>query len=394
MNNYEARCWKLESLARVVTVMVLMMVFFVVILTVIPGMMDGHCYRHKDCYTCVKHRTWTRGPCNWCPLDNACHAKWSPKNDCLKRHNIRRHDLCPKPQVVIRRRKIKYDPEEAYKLAKFSAMAYSSAPEECFKELYPTWNVSDFYINRQECDDFLFDYDRQCLAFLVVHHDEREMIVSYRGTRGNKQVLDQVLTILGTPSIQSGVGGKVQRYFDNVYDRLYGRIRRKLMYLLRKYPEYTVKFTGHSLGGATASITSAILVKENILKRYQVFLYTFGMPRVGNKDFAEAHDNLVPQSFRVVREGDKVARFPPCRFMICSGGNGPYHHKRKILYTTTDMTVNSSYIVCKGNEDSNSKCKATGTRHRRGILDKALNVHKSYFNIPIGTYCIDHVLKP
>ena len=362
------------------------------LLTFKPNPTDGRtsCFQHKDCYTCVQHKTWSNGPCTWCSLDNACHAKWSPRNDCMKRQNVRSHFHC----FLIRRRKpaSHYNPQEALKLAKFSAMAYSDTPDKCLEGLYPTWNVSDYFENRQECDDFLFDYTKQCMAFSVVHHEHKEIIVSYRGTRGNKQVIDQVLNILGKPSVPCGVGGKVQQYFDNVHDRLYFHTKMHVKSMLEKYPNYTVKFTGHSLGGAAASITSGSLVKEGILKRQQVVLYTFGMPRVGNKYYAEAHDNLVPRSWRVVRDGDKVARFPPCRLMQCSSFNGPYHHKSKVLYTDSVMMVNSSYRICNGNEQSNTKCKER-VRPKRGIVDRAMNIHKYYFDIPIGTYCVDHVLK-
>lgn len=378
---------KLEITVPVVWKDMSLWVLAVSIVLAFPGVTGGRCFDHKDCHTCTLHKTWSRGPCYWCPLDNACHAKWSPKNDCLKSQNIRRHSLCPRKTV----HRETYNPHKAYKLAQFSAMAYSDTPEKCLAAMLPDGNFTDAFVNRQPCDNFLFDYSKQCLAFIVADHDDAQIVVSFRGTRGTKQIFDQALTLLGTPSIHSGVGGKVQRYFQNVFDSLYSGVRYNLKPLIRKYPTYKVVFTGHSLGGATASITSATLVKENILTRDNTLLYTYGMPRVGNKIYAEAHDNLVPQSWRVVREGDIVTRFPPCRFTICSRFNGPYHHKKKVLYKGFKMTKNSPYYVCNGNEDSNGRCTSTG-RQKRGILP-SLSVHKNYFGIRIGTHCVDEVLS-
>ncbi|CAK5052647.1 unnamed protein product [Meloidogyne enterolobii] len=71
------------------------------------------------------------------------------------------------------------------------------------------------------------------------------------------------------------------------------------------------RMTGHSLGGAFASFASARTVKSEIKRSGQVQLYTV-QPRLGNADFAFAHDKLVPMSFRVVHRMDIVPHMPAC----------------------------------------------------------------------------------
>ena len=63
--------------------------------------------------------------------------------------------------------------------------------------------------------------------------------------------------------------------------------------------------TGHSLGGATATLASYALAKhyENI----NFALWTYGSPYCGNTAFATLHAALVKGSFRVVNENDAVA---------------------------------------------------------------------------------------
>lgn len=110
-----------------------------------------------------------------------------------------------------------------------------------------------------------------------------------------------------------------------------------------RYQGFSVTFTGHSLGGALASLAAMRTVLERLRDSSQIKLYTFGQPRVGNHKwvlnilinnlfnfrFAVEHDRLVPQryasyfiqfnwlfpfSYRVVNRNDVVPHLPFCRF--------------------------------------------------------------------------------
>ncbi|MDO6777064.1 lipase family protein [Shewanella sp. 3_MG-2023] len=64
---------------------------------------------------------------------------------------------------------------------------------------------------------------------------------------------------------------------------------------------------GHSLGGALAT-----LVADWIKSKYgkTVYLYTFGCPRVGKKDFAIKSSSRIDKIFRCVHGADPVAKVP------------------------------------------------------------------------------------
>jgi predicted lipase len=55
-----------------------------------------------------------------------------------------------------------------------------------------------------------------------------------------------------------------------------------------------VTFTGHSLGGALASLSALRTALEKLRPSNMIKLYTFGQPRVGNVDLAMKHNELVP----------------------------------------------------------------------------------------------------
>lgn len=354
-----------------------------VVLQLLLPELGSRCFRYTDCHTCITHKTSSHSQCHWCPLDGSCHAKWSSKNHCLGIKGLHHQLQC---ETV---HQLSYDSDEAYKLLLFATAAYSDMPDKCLSALLPD---TDYILKAtiiKNCDDFLFEYDKQCLAFIAISHKNKEIIIAFRGTRGVKQLTDQVLSIIVTPSVDSPVGGKVQRYFNNVHDKLYKLIKQTLNELIHQYSNYSVKITGHSLGGAAASIASALLVQEGIVLSANISLYTFGMPRVGNKLYAYIHDRLVPNSWRVVRQGDLVTHLPACHLGSCSIFNGPFHHGKKVIYTEKYMRRDSHYIVCNGNEDSLSKCH----QNRSTVFNAKMSAHKEYFGIPVGTYCLEHVLK-
>ena len=58
--------------------------------------------------------------------------------------------------------------------------------------------------------------------------------------------------------------------------------------------------TGHSLGGALATLAAYDLQAEFAFRKLQV--YTFGSPRTGNHAFAHDYERRVPHTWHVVNE--------------------------------------------------------------------------------------------
>lgn len=71
-----------------------------------------------------------------------------------------------------------------------------------------------------------------------------------------------------------------------------------------------VFITGHSLGGALSTVCSLDLNLRLGLTRQEIFVSTFGAPRVGNRQFATFYDSINPIHWRIVVGPDVVAKLP------------------------------------------------------------------------------------
>ncbi|KAI6170853.1 Lipase [Aphelenchoides bicaudatus] len=137
------------------------------------------------------------------------------------------------------------------------------------------------------------------------------MIIIFRGTIGRSQLIQEGIVGM-KPNIDFYGYGRVNEYFHKALLSHWHYVEDIL--LDKKYFHCNVTFTGHSLGGALASLAAMRTVMFELRSSDQVQLYTYGQPRTGNYEFAMLHDRLVPRSFRVINGNDMVPHVPFCRF--------------------------------------------------------------------------------
>ncbi|MDJ0568198.1 MAG: lipase family protein [Pleurocapsa sp. MO_192.B19] len=115
-------------------------------------------------------------------------------------------------------------------------------------------------------------------------------------------------------------------YVDPVTGKQYGRVHQGYLKIVREQissalvevvrqldPTIPCYITGHSLGGAVATL-SAIEIALNIPEiREQIQLYTYAALIIGDRAFAEAHSRLIPNSYRIVNLSDSVPLVPPIK---------------------------------------------------------------------------------
>lgn len=341
---------------------------------------DASCYDHTSmgCEYCVQESSWL-SHCRWCELDEKCHATGSigPFNECNSDQIIKHVDDCPKPPTVPVYRE--YYPSNAYNLLKLSTIPYNDdhySAQKCLHSL----KMDDFEIVEwigRECDDIPLLTYKECLAVIMISHKSKVIVLAYRGTTKWTQLFDQIRSVLFTPKVSGGIGnGEVQKYFKKAHDRIFPCVVESLTEQVSNYPNYNVSITGHSLGGAIASIASASLIYRGIIKDKQSALYTYGMPKVGNRQYALEHNRLVTSSWRVVHNLDPIPNFP-----ISTGlPNSPLHHRAEVFYKSERMLpTDMNYVICPGSDSF----KCGSNVYRKGRISD----HIIYFDIPVGTYC-------
>lgn len=148
---------------------------------------------------------------------------------------------------------------------------------------------------------------------VLIGEEKNATIIAFRGISGVGQLADAAWQVFkkfsGNLLSIEGTMCRVNAYFYDAFDLLYKQIRNKLRANNRKYI-----VTGHSMGGALGSLL-AITSKfdDDILwKNPESSLITFGQPRVGDKNYAKKHDQVLSpnRKLRIVMDRDPVPHIP------------------------------------------------------------------------------------
>ncbi|OAD75385.1 hypothetical protein PHYBLDRAFT_89820, partial [Phycomyces blakesleeanus NRRL 1555(-)] len=113
---------------------------------------------------------------------------------------------------------------------------------------------------------------------------------------------------------------------------------------LTSYPSYRVVVTGHSLGGAIAPIAALDLYqRDSRFTNQNLFIYTYGGPRIGNDEFAYYLTSTGITYERTVNNRDIVVHLPP--------QSVGYLHAGVEYWITSDTSV---VKICDGTLDSDN----------------------------------------
>lgn len=202
----------------------------------------------------------------------------------------------------------------------------------------------------------------------------KKFIISVPGTRENAQlVMEAADSYLKSYVNDPTKKIKLVNYFYDLYRRLEPDLfSSKNLEEINRHSDYQVIVTGHSLGGAVASIISFAIKYQNYFSNSLV-LITFGQPRAGNYYFAEYVTQNVDHIFRIARQGDIVVSIPIHTAIMRHSNN--YWHIGGLIVLSKDM---DKFYICDYNlyEDGTDVCKYA--------LSTNINLHTFYFN-PVTT---------
>ncbi|KAI9148075.1 Lipase (class 3) [Paramyrothecium foliicola] len=166
----------------------------------------------------------------------------------------------------------------------------------------------------ENCDRLLEDKGVVVKSFLtnndiagyVARVDSRKEIIF--AVRGSKTLRNwgTNLDYKGITSLLAP-GAWMHRGFYNAWREIARDVRTALFSTIIKYPDYNIVLTGHSLGGAVVTIAAAYL---RAIDRYELDLYTYGQPRVGNSKFSDFISNQPGRLYRVTHNNDIVPKMP------------------------------------------------------------------------------------
>jgi hypothetical protein len=154
-------------------------------------------------------------------------------------------------------------------------------------------------------------------AYVAFEPNSKSLVVAFRGTMSDKpaELVSNALTDANAKKSAMDfvdVSSPHARAWRDVqvhtgFLREYGRLREAIAERVKRHPNARIWVTGHSLGGALATLGAVDLVANH---RREVVLYTSGSPRVGGSDFRAAFDATVPTAFRVALQLDLVPKIP------------------------------------------------------------------------------------
>ncbi len=202
-----------------------------------------------------------------------------------------RNDIIPSHVFGFEESAADHTLPNAMTLADFSHLAYFGPA--CVKKQLSLWGYETFH----------WVEDEQTDTQVFVAGNDNQLIVCFRGTSSGKDALVDA-RFLKTDAF--GGRGRVHRGFQGALDSVWSQLEAVVVPLL---PSKKLFICGHSLGAALAQLAA----HRFALGAHPVAgVYVYGSPRVGNRDFMNAYNELLEEkTFLHINNKDIVAQIPP-----------------------------------------------------------------------------------
>ncbi|KAI8682263.1 Lipase [Fusarium sp. Ph1] len=145
-------------------------------------------------------------------------------------------------------------------------------------------------------------------AYVATDNARKEIVVSVRGSINVRNWITNFNFGQKTCDLVAGCG--VHTGFLDAWEEVAANIKAAVSAAKTANPTFKFVATGHSLGGAVATVAAAYLRKDG----FPFDLYTYGSPRVGNDFFANFVTQQAGAEYRVTHGDDPVPRLPPIVF--------------------------------------------------------------------------------
>ncbi|MCL1036198.1 lipase family protein [Shewanella submarina] len=218
--------------------------------------------------------------------------------------------------------KTSIDSGNAYWMARLSKLAYINKSDEdntpCETEILAVLKGEDSKFIRVK------GYNNKSSQGLLVEHEEY-ICMAFRGTDEPRDWLDNI-NAFSTKVLF----GDFHRGFWNALDDIWNSLKDDYDVLMRdsKRPLF---ITGHSLGGAMATIAAAKFIHEDIPF---TSVYTFGQPRVMSRETSRVFNMECQSRFHRFHNNNDLVTRVPARLM-------GYSHVGSYLYITEEKEIHA-----------------------------------------------------
>jgi len=242
-----------------------------------------------------------------------------------------------------------------------------------------TWDC--FTCQQPEILNFKLDakfQNRSNIMFGYVGHVDDTIIAVFRGT----VAISPLSWIMNnfrawTTSFPSKFGrnSRVHKGFTEAFNSISKNFIEALQIAQYNCPSCNnVIVTGHSLGGAVATIASLYVTDSIGINKDNIALITSGAPRVGNMDFVQDVLDSVGSTWRMVQESDPVPHVPPSiRGPSWLGGLGRSLNANTYVHFPSEIwNHNGVHKFCSLTDGEDPQCSRSVPTNRLKISDHSV----------------------
>ena len=258
-----------------------------------------------------------------------------------------------------------YDPHQSLVNVWLSGAAY------CDKKDYPKMVVAGpayGFVYKYT----IYDTKTDLQGVVGVIHREKRIYVAYRGTSSYSNWMSDLEVKQIPYATYPECNCKIHTGFYQSALNVKSQTVDALMALTKKYPNYSVVITGHSYGAAVAQI----MAMELLTLDYEVDVYNYGQPRVGNQKYADFVNVKLNSYWRFTHNRDIVPHLPPTE------GFDYYHSCGEVFENEKHQLKMCSETVCEDPQCADNY----------PLKDTTVNDHYYYLNHRVQ--CNESTVEP
>jgi hypothetical protein len=207
---------------------------------------------------------------------------------------------------------------------------YFSAISYCPEKEVNNWNC--YWCNKVPKFNIIesfWDNKTSTFCYFGKYNNSRDYVLAFEGSQDNRDLLID-LQIAQLVPYKHYPDAKVHSGFWKSYLAIADEVHK----LLLTHNVEHLFVTGHSLGGALATIASLDIVEELGIKN--VSMVSLGAPRVGNAGYADLYSIMINDYYRLTHASDTVVHLP---YMYLNYRHIPH----EIFYPKRGSLVSETY---------------------------------------------------